>query len=284
MARRIELTETLVETVKLVDIEAARLKSFLEGLDEDQWSQDSSCEGWSVADVAAHLSAGANNWATSISRAVNGDSGPPAGQTPLDPGDRGSEIISQSAISYRQGAGSDLFEKFSAGYDLLKQSLSKLKDEDWEKPCYHRRGPMPIRELVAVRVQELAIHGWDIRWGIDKSAELGEETLPMLAGRVPRWLRIAFTPGLNLPVPVRYRFDITGPVEIKQDVVVDSDAFQLDALGSGGADVVFRCDTGNYILLIYGRLDINEASRDGRLEITGSKEQADNFTSWFKGF
>ena len=106
----------------------------------------------------------------------------------------------------------------------------------------------------------------------------------MLAGRVPRWLRIAFTPGLNLPVPVRYRFDITGPVEIKQDVVVDSDAFQLDALGSGGADVVFRCDTGNYILLIYGRLDINEASRDGRLEITGSKEQADNFTSWFKGF
>ena len=108
------MADSLTETVRLVDIEASRLKSFLAGLDEAQWSRASSCEGWTVADVAAHLSAGANTWANSIGRAVDGDSGPPEGQTPLASGDRGSNVISQSAISYRQEAGSKLMENFCA--------------------------------------------------------------------------------------------------------------------------------------------------------------------------
>jgi uncharacterized protein (TIGR03083 family) len=278
------VADSLTETVRLVETEASRTRDFLAGLEEVQWSWDSSCEGWTVADVAAHLSAGANTWANSIGRAVEGDSGPPEGQVPLAPGQRGSEIISQSAISYRQEAGSKLMESFSAGYDLLRESLSKLKQEDWDKPCYHRRGPMTIRDFVALRVQELAVHGWDIRWGIDNSAELWEEPLGLLSGRVPRWLRTAFTAGLDLPVPVRYRFDIAGPVEIKQDVAVNGGEFQIEIPGDGEADAVFNCDTGNYILLIFGRLDVKQASAEGRLDITGSMEQAGNFTSWFKGF
>ncbi len=278
------MVETLADTINLVDIEASRLRDFLAGLDDAAWSKNSSCEGWSVADVAAHLSAGANNWATSIGRAVDGDSGPPAGQTPLAPGERGSEVINQSAISYRQEAGADLMENFSAGYDVLRQRLAHLKEEDWDKPCYHRRGPMPIRDFVALRVQELAVHSWDIRWGIDQSAVLGEESLGLLAGRVPRWLRTAFVSGLDLPVPVRYRFDVPRPVAIKQDVLVTGGEFKTEDQATGEADTVFGCDTGNYILLIFGRLDVSQASRGGRLKITGSMEQAVNFNAWFKGF
>ena len=278
------MADSLAETVKIVEIEASRLRDFLAGLDEAQWSRNSSCEGWTVADVASHLSSGAASWAASIARAVAGDSGPPAGQTPLAPGERGSGVIAQRAISYRQEAGNRLMEDFNAGYETLGQCLAQLKEEDWEKPCYHRRGPMPIREFVALRVQELAVHGWDIRWGIDDSAVLGEEPLALLAGRVPRWLRTAFTPKLGLPVPVRYRFDVAGPVVVKEDVVVNANEFQIENPGSGEADTVFRCNTGNYILLIYGRLDVNQASTNGRLDITGSMEQAINFTAWFKGF
>lgn len=278
------MADLLRETVDLVDIEASSLREFLAGLDESAWSRNSACEGWSVADVAAHLTAAANNWAGSIARAVNGDSGPPEGQTPLAPGERGSEIISQSAISYRQEAGSGLLENYTTGYEALRQSLAKLKEEDWEKHCYHRRGPLPIREFVALRVQELAVHGWDIRSGIDSSAVLSEEPLALLAARVPRWLRTAFMPGAGLPLPVRYRFDVAGPVEIKEDVVVNAGEFRVESPGTGPADAVFKCNTGNYILLIYGRLDVDQASRAGRLEITGSMEQAANFTKWFKGF
>ncbi len=244
------MAETLTETVKLVDIEASRLRDFLGGLDEAQWSRNSACEGWSVADVAAHLSGGANTWAASIARAVDGDSGPLEGQTPLAPGQRGSEIIAQTAVSYREEAGSGLMENFTAGYERLRQALAQLKEDDWGKPCYHRRGPMPVGDFVALRVQELAVHGWDIRWGIDHAARLDEEPLPLLAGRVPRWLRTAFMPGLGLPVPVRYRFDVSGAVEIKEDVIVNAGEFQVETPGSGEAGVEFRCDAGNYILLI----------------------------------
>ena len=48
--------------------------------------------------------------------------------------------------------------------------------------------------------------------------------------------------------------------------------------------VTFRCNTGTYILLIYGRLDIEDAIAAGQLTVDGSREQAASFTAWFQGF
>ena len=106
----------------------------------------------------------------------------------------------------------------------------------------------------------------------------------MLAGRVPRWLSFAFVPGLNLPAPVRYRFDVSAPVPVQEDVVVTRDSYSIQPSGRGPADVTFRCNTGNYILLIYGRLPPQHGVATGRLAIEGSQREAGNFTAWFKGF
>ena len=122
---------------------------------------------------------------------------------------------------------------------------------------------------MSLRLQELAIHGWDIRSGLDKNATVSEEALPVLAGRVARWLSFAFVPGLDLPTPVRYRFDISSPVTVQEDVVVTRDAYSIQASGRGVADVTFRCDTGNYILLIYGRLAPSHGVATGRLTFEG---------------
>ena len=45
-------TSNLVETVTG---EAARLREFLSGLDAETWASDSTCEGWTIEDVVAHL-------------------------------------------------------------------------------------------------------------------------------------------------------------------------------------------------------------------------------------
>ncbi len=50
------------------------------------------------------------------------------------------------------------------------------------------------------------------------------------------------------------------------------------------ADVVFSCSTGNYVLLMFGRLEVESAVAAGRLSIEGSPDQAKNFNVWFKGF
>ena len=277
-------TNQMTEVIRLVDFEATRLREFLSGLDEQSWSRDSACEGWALGDVVAHLSAGAEGWVNSITRALAGDAGPPPGQSFLAAGERGSDIISQGAISYRQQAGSKLLENYIAGYDRLCQLLSELHAWDWEKPCYHRRGPIPISEYVEVRVQELVVHAWDIRSGLDDSAGLWEESLALMVGRVPRWLRGAFRPGLGLPTPTLYRFEVSAPVAVHQDVLVNEDVFQLAPAAESAADVTFQCDTGDYLLFIYGRLGLDQAVSAGKVAIQGPREQANNFTAWFQGF
>ena len=143
---------------------------------------------------------------------------------------------------------------------------------------------MPLRDYVAVRLQELAVHSWDIRSGLDPSAQISQETLPWMVGRVQRWVDNAFRPGLDLPAPVTYRFDVAGPVPVREDFLVNGDTFQRVPNPQGPADVTFKCDTGNFILMIFGRLDVDRAVASGRLGVEGPKDLAANFTSWFEGF
>ena len=276
-------TDQMTEVIKLVNSEATRLGDFLSGLDDRAWSLDSACEGWVVGDVVAHLAIAAGTWSGSLTRAVAGDAGPPPGQSFLAPGVRGSETTAQAAISYHQQMGPKLLQEYTAGYDRLSQVLSGLRAEDWDKPCFHRRSPMPVSDYVALRVQELAVHGWDIRSSLDGSAKLGEEALPLLVDRVSRWLGNSFCPGQGLPTPTRYRFEVSKPVPVHQDTLVNIDNFQVEAAGTSQPDVIFRCDTGNYILFIFGRLTAGSATASGRLTIEGSPELAANFSAWFQG-
>ncbi len=87
-----------------------------------------------------------------------------------------------------------------------------------------------------------------------------------------------------MPGPIRYRFDISGPVSVSQDLVVRPDGFAIEDTREVAADVVFRGNTGNYILLIFGRLTAGRARQSGRIKIEGVPEQADLFSKMFLGF
>ena len=276
--------KTMSQVIELVNSEAVRLGNFLAGLDQGSWSAPSACAGWTAGDVVGHLSQGGFTWADSITRAVAGDSGPPAGQQPLRTGERGSEETAQRAITFRQerDAG-DLLQSFNEGYHRLRQVLATLTAEDWDRPCFHRRGVMVMNDYVALRLQELAIHSWDIRSGLDGAATIFQEPLATLVGRVQRWLTNSFVRDSSLASPVRYRFDISQPVAVRQDVVVNSDSFSIEASSDGPADVTFRCDTGNYILLIYGRVDLGPASGQTRVAIEGNPDLAARFGALFPG-
>jgi uncharacterized protein (TIGR03083 family) len=272
------------DVIGLISSEAAQLQDFMGGLDRDQWARPSACVGWAVGDVFAHLTQGARTWSESITRAVAGDANPPPGQRVLRAGERGSEVTAQGAIAFRQDMGAEgLLQAFVTRYHLLHQVLLDLNPQDWDKPCFHRRGAMPVRDYVGVRLQELTIHGWDIRSAFDGSAELSEQPLRALTGLVPRWLSNTFNPEPGLPASVRYRFDVSGPVPVNQDVLVSQDRFHIEPAADVGADVTFHCDTGNYILLVYGRLTPEQSSSPGRLEVEGNRELASLFNTRFRG-
>ena len=65
---------------------------------------------------------------------------------------------------------------------------------------------------------------------------------------------------------------------------MSGDTFSTEQHNSEAPDAIFRCDTSNYLLLMFGRLQVEHAVADGRLVVEGSLERAKNFNNWFKGF
>jgi hypothetical protein len=176
-----------------------------------------------------------------------------------------------------------LLEAFGNDYQRLHRLLLDLQPADWDKPCFHRRGILPIRDYVGLRLQELVIHGWDMRTAFDAAAVLSERPLPVLVGLAQRWLSNTFRPVPQLAAPIRYRFDVSGPAPLRQDVLVSQESCSLVPAADSSADVTFRCHTGNYILLVYGRLPLERAVATGRLEIDGNRAQAFLFPALFQG-
>jgi len=274
----------MTEMIELSSAEASQLQDFLAGLSPEEWSRPSACAGWTVGDVVAHLTQGARTWGEAITRARAGDFNPPPGQPPLRPGERGSAATAQRAIDFRQEMGEDaLVHAFADGYQQLHQVLLGLQAEDWDKPCFHRRGVLSTRDYVGLRLQELVVHGWDIHSAFDAAATVSERPLPVLVGLAQRWLSNTFRPVPSLAASIRYRFDVSGPAPLRQDVLVSQDGFRIEPVTDRSADVTFRCITGDYILLVYGRLPLDRAVDTGRLTIAGDRAQASLFTTLFQG-
>ena len=99
----------------------------------------------------------------------------------------------------------------------------------------------------------------------------------------PPWLANTFRPTPSLATPLRYRFDVSGPAPVQQDVLVSQDGFHIEPMADSGADVTLRCTTGDSILLVYGRLPLDRAVHTGRLEIGGDRAQASLFLALFQG-
>src|SRR5262249_44394564 len=83
--------------------------------------------------------------------------------------------------------------------------------------------------------------------------------------------------------PGRYRFDVSGPVPRRPDVLVRQDPFHLVPVVDSGADATFCCNMGNCLLRVYGRVSLDQAVNTGRLDIEGNREQTFFFHTLFQG-
>ena len=270
--------------IEVLSSEGEALAAFLAGLDAAAWERDSACTAWTVGDVVAHLAQGGNGTATALARARQGLSDPPEGARFLDAGERASEMTADRAIDFRGGRdGADILAAFNQGHVQLCQAAGELQAEDWENPSFHRRGVVPVHENVTRRIQEIAIHGWDIRSAFDPAAELSGPASALIVNVAHRWLNACFSPlpgGAN----ARFRFDVSGAATLQEDVVLEGDGFRIEAAGAAPADVTFRANASAYVLLIYGRLDISAGQTPAQLEIDGPLEKALLFTESFRGY
>jgi uncharacterized protein (TIGR03083 family) len=271
------------DRAQIVHAEAKRLEQFLRALSPEDWQRPSACDQWQVADVVAHLAGMA--LAERITRGLHGDLAPPQGgpQTGTVNEDGLRASVAQRAIAARERLGDQLLSVFIASNDQLDQVLSALRSQDWETLCQHPMGPEPVRAWIDMRITELAMHGWDIRSRFDPQATLSTDSLQALCNTIPRAVRRAFRPGASRSAPVRYRFVVTEPVAVRQDIVLSREGGRCEPASDSKADVTFRCTADTYVLVMFGRCSVEAALRDGRLSYEGAPELVAAFGQAFVG-
>ena len=262
---------------------AANIRKYLGELDSNQWELPSACAEWQVRDVVSHLIGGAERQAESMERGRGGDSNPPAGFVPPDPAAL-SAINAQRDIDRRDQLAGSVLETFDASYDRLQREFDRFAEGSWDTLCWHmRRGAMTAASYVELRIQELAIHDWDIRSAFQPDARLDPDSVPVLLDMSPAWLGMCFRPSAPLPKPLVYGFDV-GPEESrKYRMSVTGDAFEMVPGGAPQADLSLSATAEQYLLFTYGRLTAAEGISSGKLTVQGDASHLDQFEVWFKG-
>ena len=197
------------------------------------------------------------------------------------------ESYGQAAIDRRRILGQDLILSFTEQYGQLNNLLAGISLEDWDKPCYHVAGPRSVESFLSTYLMELAVHEWDIRSTQEPSPAVSEEIMPLLMDKIPGKLgrpwSISFPNMTDAPGPVVYRFKLSGVGATDLDVVVEGDKASPESSGTAPANVSISCDTGTFVLLMYGRFSLGSAVSTGRLTADGDQGLITNFDQWLDG-
>ena len=266
--------------IQLLKSESDRVKRYLTDLSTDDWSSPTACEAWQVRDVVAHMTMAGEMFVGNISRGLANDSSPSEGMPPAGSVDVAARQVvnAQRAISVRESLGEQLLTAFNASCDDLDKLLAGIGLQDWETPCFHPAAVIPVRTYVDLRLAELVVHEWDIRSKLEGSAHLPEGCLPAIVDAISDFIvGVLFNPGSKLKKPVRYRFELTGAVTGKHDIVVEDGTAHMQPADTSAPDVTFRCDTETFVLLAYQRIALAGALGDGRMVVDGDRELADQF-------
>ena len=274
------------ERVNVAKTLASSIRSFAGRLPPEELAAPSACSDWQVVDVISHLAGGAERQTQSMQRGRAGESGPPEGFVRLETSQL-SATNAQRDIERRERLGDGILDAFDQAYEELSQELAGFGPNDWQTLCWHlRRGAMPAAEYVDLRIQELAIHDWDIRSAFNPQAGLDTGSLPALLDMSPRWLGMYFRPGPGLGHDIVYRFELSeAPSGSTSNLVVtvvgDGSDFAFESAANPSLTV--SCATTDYLLFTYGRTGAAEALASGKLKVEGDASLLHRFEEWFKG-
>ncbi|MFQ6026461.1 MAG: maleylpyruvate isomerase family mycothiol-dependent enzyme [Dehalococcoidia bacterium] len=278
------------ERVSIAKAESERLKSYLAELPAEAWTKPSACERWEVRDVVAHLALACAGYTGHVTRALQGDTSTPEGG-PL-PSSGGSESappqitrvdrIAQRTLSYRESMSDSVLDAFIDKNGQLLDLLTRIKPDEWDKPCFHTFQIVTIQTLTTYTNLELTLHGWDIRSQLEPAAPLAPDSLGVVVEHFPDYLHWSFMPGEALASPVTYRIELNGALTTSKDFKVQGDRAWVEDSGNTPADASFRCDTELFGLVLCGRVNLDVAIGDGRIMVDGDPQLARGFGQWFQ--
>jgi uncharacterized protein (TIGR03086 family) len=123
-------------------------RRLIAGVEDDQWSQPSACDGWTVRELVNHVVTG-NWWAQELA----------SGKTIEDVGDRlDGDVLGDDPV---------------AAYDASAQAADGAfrAPGAMDAPCAVSYGPVPGSVYCGHRFLDVLVHGWDV------AASTGQDTM-----------------------------------------------------------------------------------------------------------
>ncbi len=276
---------TREDSIRLIISETGRLKQYINGLNQDDLRKPTPCEDWDVGELIAHLVWFAQNYRGLIERGLRGDLSIPDGfqDTPVK-GPAISRAYSNAAVAMNQSLGQELLLAFGERFDKFNDLLRGLGADDWAKPYYHPylANEREIDSILAVIIQEIAIHEWDIRSSVETSSAISAECVPILMEKLPsnrRPWNSPFRIAATADEPIIYGFQLDaawGGI----DIVVAGEKARLESTGGFDAHLKLNGTASSFVLLMYGRLTLDSAITANQFDAQGDLGLVPQFDRW----
>ena len=168
--------------------ETAMLLATVESLSEDELAAPSLCEGWSRADVVAHLASNARALVRMVDWAVTGEE-----QAVYASPEARAEDIARIAAMPRKELIAELVEASRYFAEQSERLTGEIRAEEVRIGAM----PIPATSLIAVRTSEVVVHHADLgtAWTIE---EADPDSLLNAVEAAVRAMRVRNAPGLTL--------------------------------------------------------------------------------------
>ena len=239
----------------------------------DVWDAPTNCPPWRVRHLIAHVVMSGDGFRQSVERGLAGSAEPPHAT-----GDRDRQIEELA----RSGPAA-LVEALNGVTDGMEALYADLDEAGLEAICFHRRGNRSVRWYAFHRLAEVAFHRWDFHRSLGREARFDDGValtlLPtLLESNAPR----TYAAGLSAERGSGERYLLVADGDPTARWLVTIHADRLDVTrGGGDADVTVTGPAGYLALLIYGRAELDQLTRDGTLRSSGDAAVAERFVRLF---
>lgn len=219
------------------------LAEFAAGLSDDDLAGPSGAAEWDVSGVLSHLGSGAEIVLTVLDAALAGQPNPG--------GDFNQSVWDRwNAMTRRERA--DGFLRTNETLTARYESLDTRTREDLRIGFGFLPAPVEVATVARMRLNELALHSWDVRVGFDAHATVAPEATAVLLDAAPEMLAWSSRPEVLNGDEAVLRVTTTEPASVFALHLATPVSVELTAPESPDGEMTLPAES--WLRLIAGRL------------------------------
>jgi uncharacterized protein (TIGR03083 family) len=249
------------------------LDRWLRAVSPAHWQGATYCDEWTVQKTVSHLGSGAEIHQLTIQENVDGAE--PTTQ----------ETRERIWGHFDSLAPEPLHADFRDRNERYLTYLEQLPAEKHGRIVKFFAGERPVAGYARYRLFELALHAWDLRWGLDPTARLLPTSVEPLWPIAWETLdRRANKDAKAALAGTSYSFAVYGPLEQQFALAVGDGKVELRDGPAGTAAASLRLPAEAFIRLYTGRFPLEPAEAEGEVTIAGDRTAALRLNALFPGF